>query len=219
MFTFNFKYDLSDLDRNTLFGIIAAVVIYIAAVAAVCLALYILRAIGIYKMSKTAGIEYPWLCFIPVANSFALGRIAEKYRKNPIEKPAKYSVILLILHIIEKIAEIAFEVLFFIIAVNATREVIGIALYDDPISEKLLLSLIPLVGISVFLMLSALAFAIVKYVALWRVYALFDGKNAVLFTVLSVLFNFLEPVFLFVIRNNRPNFAPLGNYNPENYEQ
>ena len=61
--------------------------------------------------------------------------------------------------------------------------------------------------------------AIIKYIALWRVYSSFDGKNAVLFTVLSVLFNFLEPVFLFVIRNNQPNFAPLGIYNPDNYEQ
>ena len=141
MFNFYFKSDLSAIDRETLFGIIFAVVLYTAVMAAVCLALYILRAIGIYKMSKTAGVEYPWLSFIPVILS------------------------------------------------------------------------------SFLLMLSALAFAIVKYIALWRVYSSFDGKNAVLFTVLSVLFNFLEPVFLFVIRNNQPNFAPLGIYNPDNYEQ
>lgn len=103
MFNFYFKSDLSAIDRETLFGIIFAVVLYTAVMAAVCLALYILRAIGIYKMSKTAGVEYPWLSFIPVANSFTLGRLAERYHKNPIEKPAKYSVILLILHIIEKL--------------------------------------------------------------------------------------------------------------------
>ena len=170
-------------------------------------------------MSKTAGVEYPWLSFIPVANSFTLGRLAEKYRKNPIEKPAKYSVILLILHIIKKIAAILFTVFFCIVAVTAAREIIGIALYDDSINASAALSLIPLIISAFFLMLSALAFAILKYIALWRVYASFDGKNAVLFTVLSVLFNFLEPVFLFVIRNNQPNFAPLGVYTPENYEQ
>lgn len=141
MFNFYFKSDLSAIDRETLFGIIFAVVLYTAVMAAVCLALYILRAIGIYKMSETAGVEYPWLSFIPLILS------------------------------------------------------------------------------SFLLMLSALAFAIIKYIALWRVYSSFDGKNAVLFTVLSVLFNFLEPVFLFVIRNNQPNFAPLGIYNPDNYEQ
>lgn len=219
MFNFYFKSDLSAIDRETLFGIIFAFVLYTAVMAAVCLALYILRAIGIYKMSKTAGVEYPWLSFIPVANSFTLGRLAERYHKNPIEKPSKYSVILLILHIIEKIGEIVFSVLFFIIALNATRSIIGVALHDDEIDERLFFYFVLAFGASVFFILSALAFAIVKYIALWRVYASFDGKNAVLFTVLSVLFNFLEPVFLFVIRNNQPNFAPLGIYTPDNYEQ
>ena len=106
-----------------------------------------------------------------------------------------------------------------IAAVTSVREIVGAALYDEPIKLSTALSFIPLILSSFLLMLSALAFAIVKYIALWRVYASFDGKNAVLFTVLSVLFNFLEPVFLFVIRNNQPNFAPLGIYNPDNYEQ
>lgn len=219
MFNFYFKSDLSAIDRETLFGIIFAVVLYTAVMAAICLALYILRAIGIYKMSKTAGVEYPWLSFIPAANSFTLGRLAERYHKNPIEKPAKYSVILLILHIIEKIIEILFAVFLCIAAVTSVREIVGAALYDEPIKLSAALSFIPLILSSFLLMLSALAFAIIKYIALWRVYSSFDGKNAVLFTVLSVLFNFLEPVFLFVIRNNQPNFAPLGIYNPDNYEQ
>lgn len=212
MLNFYFKSDLSDIDSETLFGIIFAVVIYTAVMAAVCLALYVLRAIGIYKMSKTAGVEYPWLSFIPVANSFTLGRLAERYHKNPIEKPAKYSVILLILHIVEKIIEIFFAVFLCIAAVTSVREIMGVALYDEPIKLSAALSFIPLILSTFLLMLSALAFAIVKYIALWRVYASFDGKNA-------VLFNFLEPVFLFVIRNNQPNFAPLGIYTPDNYEQ
>ena len=48
MFNFYFKSDLSAIDLETLFGIIFAFVLYTAVMAAVCLALYILRAIGIY---------------------------------------------------------------------------------------------------------------------------------------------------------------------------
>lgn len=119
----------------------------------------------------------------------------------------------------ETLFGIIFAVFLCIAAVTSVREIMGAALYDEPIKLSAALSFIPLILSTFLLMLSALAFAIIKYIALWRVYASFDGKNAVLFTVLSVLFNFLEPVFLFVIRNNQPNFAPLGIYNPDNYEQ
>lgn len=164
MFNFYFKQDFSGFDRSVLLAVMTAFVIFSAVAAAVGIILYILRAIGIYKMSKTAGLEYPWLSFIPVASSYTLGRLAEKYRKTPTEKPFKYSILLLVMHIIEKIVAIVFFVLFCFVSVETVRTVISVAMYD--------------------------------------------GRNAVLYTVLSVLFGFLEPVFIFVLRNKQPTYNP-----------
>ncbi len=79
MFNFYFKQDFSGFDRSAFLAVMTAFVIFSAVAAAIGIILYILRAIGIYKMSKTAGLEYPWLSFIPVASSYTLGRNAVLY--------------------------------------------------------------------------------------------------------------------------------------------
>ena len=208
MFNFYFKQDFSGFDRSALLAVMTAFVIFSAVAAAIGIVLYILRAVGIYKMSKTAGLEYPWLSFIPVASSYTLGRLAEKYRKSPTEKPFKYSILLLVMHIIEKIVATVFFVLFCFISVETVRTVISVAMYDGEIDPNTVLALIPFFVLSIAVIFTELAFAVIKYIALWRVYSLFDGRNAVLYTVLSVLFGFLEPVFIFVLRNKQPVYNP-----------
>ena len=44
--------------------------------------IYLLEAIGVYKMAKSAEIKNPWLAFIPVANDWVFGTLAEKYKKK-----------------------------------------------------------------------------------------------------------------------------------------
>ena len=57
-------------------------------------------------------------------------------------------------------------------------------------------------------MLSAFVYTVLHYVAFWRIVASFDNSNATLYTVLSVFFSFLDPIFLFIIRNKQPVFDP-----------
>ena len=151
MFNFYFKQDFSGFDRSVFLAVMTAFVIFSAVAAAIGIILYILRAIGIYKMSKTAGLEYPWLSFIPVASSYTLGRLAEKYRKTPTEKPFKYSILLLVMHIIEKIVAIVFFVLFCFISVETVRTVISVAMYDGEIDPNMALALIPFFMLSIFI--------------------------------------------------------------------
>ena len=72
MYTNFFRdFDLSEtgIDEGVIAGLISMVAIYAAIIAFICLSLYILRALGVYKMSKTAGISSPWVAFVPIANS------------------------------------------------------------------------------------------------------------------------------------------------------
>ncbi len=42
--------------------------------------LYLLSAIGLYKMAENAGIEYGWLAFIPVLNLYIVGRVVGDFK-------------------------------------------------------------------------------------------------------------------------------------------
>jgi hypothetical protein len=63
------------------------------------------------------------------------------------------------------------------------------------------LSLIPLIGFLV-----AIAFQVFYYMVLYKLYKAYNQENAVLYTVLSILFGGIAmPVIFFMIRNNEPN--------------
>ena len=54
-------------------------VVYFAFFGIVSIVMYLLYAFGLYGMAKGAGIEMPWRGFIPFANTFLFGKIAERY--------------------------------------------------------------------------------------------------------------------------------------------
>ena len=169
--------------------------------------IYFLNAIGIYEMSSSLGLKNPWYGFIPFLNSFAIGRIAEKYQKKNGAKSAKFSVILLTL-------EIVMAVLSVITLFSAVSTVIGVASFaagyladvtsSAGIGAYNIMSILWLVFAAFLLVGVATAYLVVYYIAFWRTCAVFDYKNASLYTVLSVFFSFLAPIFLFVIRKNKP---------------
>ena len=158
-------------------------------------------------MSSSLGLKNPWYGFIPFLNSFAIGRIAEKYQKKNGAKSAKFSVILLTL-------EIVMAVLSVITLFSAVSTVIGVASFaagyladvtsSAGIGAYNIMSILWLVFAAFLLVGVATAYLVVYYIAFWRTCAVFDYKNASLYTVLSVFFSFLAPIFLFVIRKNKP---------------
>ena len=51
-----------------------------------------------------------------------------------------------------------------------------------------------------------IAYTVIKFIALWRIFAIFDYQNATMFTVLTYFFGFLEAIFIFAIRNKEPKY-------------
>ncbi|MBQ8398910.1 MAG: hypothetical protein IJX08_02960, partial [Clostridia bacterium] len=64
----------------------------------IALAMYIVNGISLMKISKKLGVENGWLAFVPFANYWLLGRLAEEDRKvyYPEKKAVKWSVIYLV---------------------------------------------------------------------------------------------------------------------------
>ncbi len=175
------------------------------------LALYLLESIGVYKMAKSAEIKNPWLAFIPVANGWVFGTIAEKYKKKNGTKSARFGIILPVLEGIVLIEAIALT----IFTVISIKEITGYALdavnTSSEMAPEQFMSLIPVIILYFALMAVAIAYAVVFFIALWRVYSSFDKPNATLYIVLSVVFTISVPIILFIIRNRKPEFDPHNN--------
>ena len=203
----------SGISESAITGFIAIMIFVLVFACAAALVFYLLRAVGVWKMAKTAEISSPWVAFIPVVNSFTLGKIAEKYRKRDGTKSAKFGVALLALNIIT----LVIGILLTVFTVNSVIEILKNAEYaveaDIDMTIDMFSSLIPVIILYVLIMAAAFAYMIVYYVALWRVFSSFDYRNATLFTVLSVFFSFLGPIFLFILRNRQPVFDPREHFN------
>lgn len=183
----------------------------IAVSAVIGIAIYLLESISVYKMAKSAEIKNPWLAFIPVANDWVFGTLAEKYKKKNGTKSARFGIILPVLEGIVLIEAIALT----IFTVISIKEITGYALDAVNTSTEMVpeqfMSLIPVIILYFALMAVAIAYAVVFFIALWRVYYSFDKANATLYIVLSVLFAISSPIILFIIRNRKPEFDPHNN--------
>ena len=183
----------------------------IAVSAVIGIAIYLLESISVYKMAKSAEIKNPWLVFIPVANDWVFGTLAEKYKKKNGTKSARFGIILPVLEGIVFIESIALT----IFTVISVKEITGYALDAVNTSAEMapeqFMSLIPVIILYFALMAVAIAYVVVFFIALWRVYSSFDKSNATLYIVLSVIFTISVPIILFIIRNRKPEFDPHNN--------
>ena len=183
----------------------------IAVSAVIGIAIYLLESISVYKMAKSAEIKNPWLAFIPVANDWVFGTLAEKYKKKNGTKSARFGIILPVLEGIVLIEAIALT----IFTVISVKEITGYALdavnTSSEMAPEQFMSLIPVIILYFALMAVAIAYAVVFFIALWRIYSSFDKSNATLYIVLSVVFTISVPIILFIIRNRKPEFDPHNN--------
>ena len=183
----------------------------IAVSAVIGIAIYLLESISVYKMAKSAEIKNPWLAFIPVANDWVFGTLAEKYKKKNGTKSARFGIILPVLEGIVLIETIALT----IFTVISVKEITGYALdavnTSTEMAPEQFMSLIPIIILYFALMAVAIAYAVVFFIALWRVYYSFDKSNATLYIVLSIIFTISVPIILFIIRNRKPEFDPHNN--------
>ena len=175
--------------------------VYFAFFGIIALVMYLLEAFGLYGMAKGSGIGRPWRGFIPFASTFLFGKIAERYVKKDGKKSARFGGLLL-----------AFEILTLVLAFVTMAFVIGMifvlatAESETELTNSIIVPMFAMLISCFVLMGVSIAFVVIYYVALWRIFTAFDYNNATVYFVLSILFSFLGPIFLFVLRNKQPVF-------------
>ena len=159
-------------------------------------ALYILGAFAILKLSKKVELKAPFISFIPFLQSFALGRLAEKYIKKDGSKSAKFSVILFIFNILQTILLIIFIFSTLYSIFNVIVNIENAIANDTKVTIDMFSSFIFVIALFFVLLVCVICYKIFFAIAIWRVYAIFDYKRAIVYTIISVLFSSISSIFL-----------------------
>ena len=171
------------------------------------IAVYVLTALAFYTVADRRGLKNPWLAWIPVANLWLLGSISDQYRyvvKGEFKSKRK---ILLGLGIASMVVGMVIFGLITSLAVAGISGAMG-GISEEQMVSQLMGRAIGMVGLFVPMMGIAIAQMVIRYMALYDVYKSMDPSNCVMFLVLSILFNFTEPFFLFFNRNKDEGMPP-----------
>ena len=182
-------------------------ILYSMGVSLVSIALYVLRAVGIYTIAKRRGINHPWMSWIPVVDLWVLGCISDQFQYVVKGKDRNKRKWMLGLSIAVAVVYIVF---FVILGVTISRVIVTAAggMGADAILEAILdpvtamlICIIPMVALSI-------AVVVIRYVAMYDLFTSCNPQNNVLFLVLSIFFNVTEPFFVFFNRNGDEGMPP-----------
>ena len=188
-------------------GFAALYTVYSMVASSFGIALYVLRALGLYSIAKRRGINHPWMSWVPVLDLWVVGCISDQYQYVVNGKVRNKRKWLLGLSIAMAVLYIVFAVLIGVAVFGAVGGMTG-SMSDNQLVATLLgpvmglvVGLIPLMGI-------AIAVMAIRYVAMYDLYTSCSPQNNVLFLVLSIFFTVTEPFFLFFIRNKDEGMPP-----------
>lgn len=157
---------------------------------AVCLAFYVpayvLTGLGLYSIADRRGIERPWLAWVPGLNLYLLGCISDQYQAMVRGKNKNKRTALLLL-------VFAWLILVCILTVTIP---------NAQASSSMLPVVLPFLAVWGVMA----ATVVIEFMSLYDLYVSCDPKNAVLFLVLSVIFNVTLPFFLFACRKKDLGF-------------
>ena len=156
------------------------------------LVMYILGAVGVRRLSDTAGLKHPSLAFVPILRWMMLGRLAEQYRplvQTP-RKPFAFSVHLPVLMTCSTVLN----------AVYSTYYAYYMFLFTDQVPTDQLAGLMN--GVSIAFSVINMIATVILLVALFRIFHLIGHASPMLMTLLCALVSFCLPLFMFVYRKS-----------------
>lgn len=182
---------------------------------------YVFMALGIGGMMKSFGMPHPGCAFIPVYNTYLLGKVAEESSvRLGDSKVQPFGKILLIIQIVTSAAS------FLLGFGSGIAQMIPVLVQKSASSTSeisvpgiyFFLSMLLIWIISIVITIITIVYCVFFYIAVYKIYKCFVPKNAVLFLVLSIVFSVTTPFIFFFIRKKEP-LSPvinLDDYTPEN---
>lgn len=212
---YEYEYRYSDLPVTDDGFIELFLMIYLGVLALILLlgvACYVLRALGLYTIAKRRGLNNPWLAWIPVADYWVLGALSDQYQylvKGQVRSRRK---LLLGLNIAVVVSAI---VAYVIMIVMVVRIALAGQVSDSQMASIILGPMMTMMVLSLGISVLGIVTLVFHHVCMNDVYRSCDPGNAVPFLVLGILFNFLEPIFLMVVRKKDLGMPPRKQPEPQ----
>ena len=167
----------------------------------------ILQGIGMSAMFKKLGFGSNWMCYLPIFNLSAMGKIAGKYENQDGKSNKKLGKWMVALTILMIVALVAFIVLVLITVFTLIADASDAIELGTDLAITGIGIFIPTIIFYFIIMALTIANTVIYYIALWKIFSIFDSGNAVAYLVLSIFFSSLAPIFIFVIRNKEPKLT------------
>lgn len=167
---------------------------------------YVLMALALQALAQRRGLSKPWLAWIPVVNVWLLGSLSDQYRyvvKGENKSKRKW---LVALSVLMAALTIAMLVLLIVAAAGAVH-FLGYGANEQELLSHIMGPVLGIAGVSLPLTGISIAYAVIRYMALYDVFKSMDPANSVVFLVLSILFR-IEAFFLFFTRNKDGGMPP-----------
>ena len=152
------------------------------------LVMYVLNAVGLYRIAKRRGIHHAWLAWVPIGCNWLLGSISDHYQYVAKQKVTSKRKVLLNLSLI-LVACLLVLIGGVVALVLATEGMAG----DAAMVLAVALMLIAYLG----MLGLAIAITVFCYIAYYDLFRSCKPGNAVLFLVLSIIFNVTLAFFVF----------------------
>lgn len=193
MFDFSFNFDFNfDSVFEIIYTLVCAVYTYVG------------TSLGGQRMAEKVGMEKPWLFWIPGANLYALGRLADIQASRCEGKTTCFRKKILIWLIVPTAIIVPMSILVGIWDMIAIGNGLSDLQYDLGTSPALdvLAGLLTLCIIA--LLVAYIIFLVVYYKALHRAYRLFAPDSATGLLVLSIFVSASVPAILFALSFKEP---------------
>ena len=168
-------------------GVVIVVMIIALFFVGLAVAGYVLRAMSLYTIAKRRGIIHPWLAWIPIGDAWILGGISDQYQYQVKKKVRNRERLLPILNI----AMVAMALPHFV-----TENLLMHAIRSGTADVGMVLP------ICLYVLYFALSIVTLVFtcIAMYDLYVSCDPDNAVLYLVIGIFFDFIQPLFLFFCR-------------------
>lgn len=195
-----YEYGISDFEEAgavfaTGIGLFGVLLLFILMI---WLVFYVFESIAFYTLAKRRGIQYPGLAWVPVANMWIIGSLADDYMNVTELRKTKSRYLLLSLEAVSAVISILATVMSLGFVLEMIREIFNEQSYEV---GGYILGSLSLLGMSCILWVLVIVRSVFLYIALYRIFKSCQPGNAVLYLLLAIFVSVSLPFILFAIRN------------------
>jgi hypothetical protein len=169
----------------------------------VTIVVYVFYALGLSRMAKACHHPRPWMAWVPYADYYLTGELAELSAIRHKKKMRPYAAWMLTMQIILTVVGFAFCI-FLVGALSGFTDYLGQVASNGAGITKIPASLWIFLPFALVTLALGIVNLILRYHALQLVFRLFDEKNALAYTVLCILFTYAQPIILMVLSTKKP---------------